>query len=52
VDEDPLELNDLSGDTPLARRLDAELRLLLDPDTADARAKSDQAARMAAATRG
>lgn len=50
LDDDPLELHDLSGDPPLVRRLDAELRLLLDPDATDARAKSDQAARMAAST--
>lgn len=47
VDEDPLELHDLSGDSALVQRLDAELRLLLDPDATDARAKSDQAARLA-----
>ena len=52
VDEDPLELHDLSGDTPLVRALDAELRLLLDPDATDERAKADQAERMATSTRG
>ncbi|MGW5195426.1 sulfatase-like hydrolase/transferase [Kribbella sp. NPDC004138] len=46
VDEDPLELRDLSGETALVQRLDAELRLLLDPDATDARAKADQAARL------
>src|SRR5262249_156088 len=45
VDEDPLELHDLSGDTPLVQALDAELRLLMDPDATDERAKADQAAR-------
>ena len=43
---DPLELRDLSGETALVQRLDAELRLLLDPDATDARAKADQAARL------
>ena len=52
LDDDPLEQNDLSVDTALVRRLDAELRLLLDPDATDAQAKSDQAARMAVSTRG
>jgi choline-sulfatase len=52
LDVDPLEQNDLSADTALVQRLDAELRLLLDPDATDERAKSDQAARMAVSTRG
>lgn len=50
LDDDPLELYDLSGDPALVRRLDAEVRLVLDPDATGARAKSDQAARMAAST--
>ena len=52
VDDDPLELHDLSGDTALVRALDGELRLLLDPDATDERAKADQAERMATSTRG
>ena len=52
LDDDPVELNDLCVDTPLVRALDGELRLLLDPDTTDERAKSDQAERLATLTRG
>ncbi|WP_170284548.1 sulfatase-like hydrolase/transferase [Kribbella amoyensis] len=42
LDDDPYELNDLSGDEELVRDLDARLRSILDPDVTDQEAKADQ----------
>jgi choline-sulfatase len=45
TEADPNELQDLSTNSALTAKLDAELRTILDPDTTNHRAKSDQSSR-------